>query len=215
MQWRVQILTAVAATALSAGDIPAAVPDAGRRLDFTVLRNGEEVGHDRIDLDRRGPELKVKVETRVVVRIAFVPVYRFEHDGTESWRDGQLVSLSSDTNDDGKRHRLSVTSQGNRLRIESDGSASEAEPGLIPASLWNDQLVRQSVLLNTIDGSRMSVAVARLGAEPVEVGRNRVQADHYRITGALNRDLWYTAEGELVRVAFDGSDGSHIAYVLR
>jgi len=215
MQWRVLILAALAGTTLSANEIPAAIPDAGRRLNFTVLRNGDEVGRDLIDLDRRGTELKVKIQTQVVVQVAFVPVYRFEHTGMETWRDGQLVSLSSDTNDDGTQHRLAVTSQGSQLHIEADGAASDAEPGLIPASLWNDRLVRQSVLLNTIDGSRMSVTVARMGEEAVAVGKSTVPAQHYRVTGALERDLWYTAEGDLVRVAFDGPDGSHIAYVLR
>jgi hypothetical protein len=215
MRWRILLSSLLAGGSLLASGIAAAPANAPRRLDFTVLRNGEAVGHNRIELARDGEDLTVSVETEVVVRIAFVPVYRFEHSGTESWRAGQLVRLSSTTNDDGTKHSLEVMSQGGRLHIECDGSASDIEAGLMPASLWNDGLVRQAALLNTIDGTRMPITVKRLGQEPVEVSHSTVTAEHYRIAGALSRELWYSQAGELVRVAFAGPDGSEIAYVLR
>ncbi len=193
----------------------AALPGKAQRLDFTVLRNGDQIGHDIISLDPQGDTLTVDVETHIVVRVAFVPVYRFEHKGSEIWRDGRLVGLISRTDDDGTKHQLAVRGEGAGLRIDCDGKTSDSGQALIPASLWNIDLVRQSVLLNTLDGTQMNVRVEDLGPEPVEARHATIQARHYRVSGGLTRELWYADDGGLVRVAFSGSDGSHITYVLQ
>ena len=61
----------------------------------------------------------------------------------------------------------------------------------------------------------MPVTVTRVGAEIVEAGGRNVSATHYSVTGQLNRELWYDANGVLVQVQFAGSDGSQISYILQ
>ena len=61
----------------------------------------------------------------------------------------------------------------------------------------------------------MAVQIETVGLEPVEAKGAETQANHVRVTGGLERDLWYTPEGSLVRVRFAAKDGSQIEYVLR
>lgn len=204
-----------AALFLSAASLAnAAVPESGK-LDFTVLRGGREIGTHRLEFARQGDELKVDIGTDIAVKMLGIAVYRFEHEGHETWRDGQLVSLESKTNDDGTPHRLAVNAADGKLVVNGDARQGDENPAVIPASLWNEDLVRQNALLNTLDGSSMEVTVREVGAETVEVNGEPVTATHYSVTGKLERELWYDAAGVLVQVKFNGADGSEISYVLK
>lgn len=187
---------------------------ASEQLDFTVLKDGDPIGHHRINVERKGDDTTVSIQTNIVVKVAYVPVYRFEHKGDEVWRNGKLVSLRSTTNDDGDKHSLFVVSQGDHLNIESDGGGSLADVGIIPASLWNPDVAAQSVLLNTLTGKQMQVTVADLGDDTVKAHGGAVKAHHFKVSGDLQREIWYDPTGTLVQVKFKARDNSDILYVL-
>lgn len=195
---------------------PAAAAQFSRsHLEFVVVRNEEPVGTHVIDFSRDGDTTNVKISTNVVVKMAFIPVYRFEHAGIETWKGNQLVALRSRTNDDGTPHQLAVAAEGDHLRVAGDGSQATAAAAILPASLWNPGIVRQSTLLNTLDGTQMRIAVADRGEEMVPASGAKVPAHHYTISGGINRDVWFDRANTLVRVAFAAKDGSSIVYQLR
>lgn len=183
-------------------------------LDFTVLKDGSPIGHHQIVLNRDGDNASVSIKTNILVRVAYVPVYRFEHAGNEIWRNGRLVSLRSQTNDDGDKHNLVAEARGNHLEVDGDGLQSRAESGIIPASLWDQDLVKQKILLNTLTGKQMPVSVTDLGEEAIHSRGKETRTDHYKITGELQRDVWYDRSGTLVQVEFKAKDESDILYVL-
>lgn len=185
-------------------------------LSFTVLRNGEAVGTHILRFQPNPDDsLQVSTDTNVVVKMAMIPVYRFEHHGRELWKDGHLVALNSETNDDGTRHSLKVSGEGGGLAVNGDGNASRLPVETLPASLWNSGTVTRSALMNTLDGHAMAVRIADLGTEPVAVNGRTVSAHHYAMTGDLSRELWYDGAGTLVQVRFKAKDDSDIQYVLR
>ena len=47
------------------------------------------------------------------------------------------------------------------------------------------------------------------------VGGAERQAEHYKLTGDLARELWYDGDGVLRRVRFQAEDESTIEYVLQ
>jgi Domain of unknown function (DUF6134) len=184
-------------------------------LDFTVLRDGSTVGTHHIDIRKSGDETRVDVATEVAVKLAFITLYRFEHQGHEVWKDGRLVRIDSRTNDDGTDKSLHGALNGKGLEIEGSARKYVAEPTILPASLWNPDIVRQGRLLNTLDGRQMRVSVKAAGEETVDVRGKQIPARHYLLTGELERELWFDREGTLVRVRFKGSDNSDILYVLK
>ena len=185
-----------------------------QHLDFTVLKDGSPIGHHHIDLTRQGDSESVAIKTEILVKVAYVPVYRFEHQGNESWRGGQLVSLHSQTNDDGEHHKVDADASGDHIEVIGDGTDSQANVAIIPASLWNPKLISQSVILNTLTGKQMSVHVEDEGADQVRVRGSMEEAHHFKMTGELQRELWYNNSGVLVQVKFPAKDGSEIRYVL-
>lgn len=183
-------------------------------LEFVVVRNDEAVGRHVIDFSRDGDTTSVKISTNVVVTMAFIPVYRFEHTGIETWKGNQLIALRSRTNDDGTHHELAVAAEGDHLRVAGDGSQATAAAAILPASLWNAGIVSQSTLLNTLDGTQMPIAVVDRGEEIVQASGADVPAHHFTISGGINRDVWFDRANTLVRVAFAAKDGSSIVYQL-
>lgn len=195
--------------------VPAAHAAAPATLDFTILRNGDEVGRHTVKFQNNADGLKVTVDTAVVVTVFSIPVYRFEHHGEELWRNAALAALSSNTNDDGTHHRLNVAADPSGLAVTGDDKPSRLSLSTLPASLWNAATVRQAALMNTLDGHVMTVSVKDLGEDTVAVHGQPRAAHHYTLSGDLSRELWYDADGTLVQVRFKAKDDSDLRYVLK
>ena len=184
-------------------------------LSFTVLRNGYAIGTHDYKFQNDGQRTVVEIVTDIKVKVAFITAYRFEHTTKEEWAGGKLISASSVSNDDGEKHKLKIAHDGNVLNIEGNGKKSQVELGSMPASLWHPDTVKSTDLMSTLDGHIMTVKVEDLGVEPVKVIDSEINAHHYRLSGDLERELWFDPKGTLVQVRFEGSDGSKIEYVLR
>jgi len=193
----------------------ATTPAADSDLRFTVLKDGDPIGTHEIVIHRSGDRQTVSIDTAVVVRVAFVPVYRFEQTASEVWQNGRILSLESKTDDDGTNHSMAATAGGMSLEVTGDGKHSQVDPDIMPASLWNREIVDRHALLDTIDGSVITVNVADLGASTLSSGDTRIVAEHYRMTGQFERDLWFDPSGRLVQVEFKAQDGSDILYRLQ
>lgn len=191
------------------------VPENGV-LDFTVVRDGTDIGTHRLTFRQNGNRIEMDIATRIAVKIAFVTVYRFEHDGHEVWENGKLVEMRTKTHDDGTDHMLQVVrgADGN-YQVTADGKSFSADGSLVPASLWNPEFIRTGKLMNSILGTPLKIAVAYKGEEQVDVHGRKVKAKHYSMTGDFARELWYDDHWVLVHMELKGKDGSPVTYVLR
>lgn len=192
-------MSLMAVLALAAPAHALSLPSGGK-LSFDVVRKGKDIGDHVYQFQGSETDFTVKVVTDIAVKVPLIrtTVYSFNHDSTEVWKGGKLQHLTSKTNDDGTPHQLDT-----------------GPKGVLPASLWNEDTVRSKKLLNTIDGNIMPIRVADLGNEQVKTGSGTVSGHHYKISGGLERDLWYDAQGDLARVSFKAEDGSTVTYVRK
>ena len=190
-------LTIGLAVALSAGARAASQPPSGQ-LDFDVMRNGADIGDHRFIFSGSPARLRVQVETDIHVQVPLIHanLYTFTQRSTEAWQGGHLAKLMSTTDDNGTPHRISV-------------GASQ----IPPASLWSVDTTEATSLLNTIDGSVMRIKVSDLGAGRAAGGT--VSGEHYRISGDLEREVWYGADGLLAGMTMTAQDGSQVTYVRK
>ena len=205
---------AVVAAMLAAGPARAATVPSGD-LSFTVLRNGDPIGTDVLTFQKRSDHLIVHVKTDIAVKVAFITVYRFRHQSREVWTDGRMTFIESTTDDDGTPHTLHAESTKGELVVDGDSKRSIAPAQIVPASLWDHDIVTSRTLLNTLNGTQMAINVRDLGPEQVVVHGRPITARHFVLTGQLERELWYDDAGILVQAKFKGSDGSSIVYALR
>jgi hypothetical protein len=198
------------------GAAHAAVVPNGGMLDFAVVRDGEEIGSYVLSFHEAKDRLDVTVKTRIKVKMAFITVYRFEHDSHEVWKGGKLVQMNTSTNDDGTDHKLMVTADGSgKLRVIGDGKQMTADPDTIPASLWNPAFIQNNDLMDSLVGKPLAIKVADMGEDTVTAWGKPVKAHHYSMTGDLARELWYDQNGTLVHMTLIAQDGSGVEYVLQ
>jgi hypothetical protein len=201
----------LSAAALFSSSAAQAAPMA-ETLRFAVMREGQQIGTNTIELRRNGSETTVQMMTQVQVKIAFVTVYRFEQTETERWVGGKLMALSAVTNDNGTRHRVKATRTNDRLTIEADGKTTEVAGNTIPASLWNPLLLEKTVAFNPQDGTMMPIAVTDRGVDQLVVQGRAKRTRHYVINSTFPQDVWYDDARQLVKVELKVSDGSTIRY---
>jgi len=202
------------ATAASNDLALAVFPPAGR-LDYRVIRDGDQIGTQSVEFVRQGEQLTVRTRANALVTFLGIPVYRFTHEAEEQWLNGRLVSLTSRTDDDGEPRAVAFKLEGDRLRGTYNGRTREFPAGIIPASLWHPDTVRQTVLLDPARGRDRQVTVADKGEETIKVKGQPTPTRHYAITGQINREVWYGPDGQLVQIRFPFKDGSQVLVTLR
>jgi hypothetical protein len=111
-----QAVTAIGST-VAAGD---------RR--FSVLYKGHKIGAHTVAYSSETGEMRVDTEIPLLVKVAFFTVFAFRHRSAETWRDGQLTSLKSETFEHGETLYVEGTSTPDGFRV-----VSKAGPLIAPA----------------------------------------------------------------------------------
>jgi hypothetical protein len=203
-------VTAALAALVAATPVSAHTPPETMR--FAIMRNGEQIGTHAIEISRSGPETNVRLTTDLMVKVLFITAYRLQHSATERWVNGKLLAFDSTTDNNGVRHKVSATRDPSGLEVEADGKTSRVDQSVLPASLWNPELMRRKAALDTQDGQVDPISVTDDGMEDLSLGARTLKTHHYEIKGRYSQDVWYDERGRLVQVKLIGSDGSVISY---
>jgi hypothetical protein len=185
---------------------------------FDIVRGGDKIGTDTVDIERQNDTTTVKIKTDVSVKVMFIEAYRYEHSCNETWKNGQLIAFKSRTNDNGTKHSIDVTAAPDKLSMEADGKHSDLPKTAAPESLWGKDAIHQFDAFDPDTGKPLSIQVTDLGNETLTIQGVTHQAHHYKIadtlTGDFTRDVWYDGD-VLVRIKVIGSDNSVVLSDLR
>jgi hypothetical protein len=191
----------------AAAEIPPAATKTHQSYD--IIRQGDTIGVNTVDVERRGDTVQVKIGTKILVKVMFIEAYRFDHDSTETWKSGQLVGFQSETNENGTKHKVLVTPKADKLDILADGKHIDAPLTLRPASFWDKSFDAQKELFDPKNGKRLAVQIKDMGDDKIAVHGAQRQARHYKISGDMQRDVWFDGD-TLLRLKLVGSDNSII-----
>lgn len=191
-------------------------PDSAQTGTFAyqVLRDGEVVGEQRNDFERRGEELRVVTDVRINITLLGLSIYDFTQRIEESWQNGKLMSLTSVAIDDGDTRNVRLVREGDRLVGTYDGKQRDLPGNLVPSTLWNSAVVEHSSVLETTKGRERTFTVEQRGVEDVQLPIGTVKARHFVFTGNFRREAWYDESGVLVAAQMEAKDGSIIRQEL-
>ncbi len=196
--WMVGLLLLGGTLALPLG---AAFPTP-EQIAFRVTRDGQPLGRHTLDFRQEADGLHVEIDIALEVKFAFLTLFRYRHHNHEIWRDGRLIALESETDDDGETFRVRAKATEDGLRVESAGVSYIAPSGIIPTSYWNPATVAQSRLLDTQTGAIRQVQVMPAAKENVVLDGRPAPARKYRMSGDLEMDLWYSDSGSWAKLVF-------------
>jgi hypothetical protein len=191
----------------------------GDKVVFSAFRNGEKIGQHAVAFRHEGNELVVTTSVDLAVKMVGMTVYRYTLRSQEKWSGDTFQSLTSKTDDDGKKFYVGARHKGDALVVDHDeaGKQRDSLPGsVIPASHWNILQTSQHALLNAQTGKLEKVHVTPLGRETIKTSSGQIEADHFRYEGDLPMDQWFDSKGRWVKMTFKvKSDGSIVDYVLQ
>ena len=129
--------------------------------------------------------------------------YKYSFRGSEAWKDGKVLQVSTSTNDNGKKHTVFVTAMADGLSINANGKETtvNGEPWIstwwrLPSSLTPGP---RCLLLDADTGKVLQGKIANMGIEKITLLGTPVNCFHWRIRGDMEADLWFDGTHRLVR----------------
>ena len=205
------------------GDHPAGDPGQlhrilynGEPLRYTVLRNGKEVGFHTVTFREAADRLEV--DTVFQIRISFLFfTYDYRYTSTGFWREGDLIAIEAEVDDDGDKSLVRALRRERRWVIDGPRGRQmvETAPALFATTHWNPGVIGSTRILNTLTGEVKDVVMENRGRTMVTVGSAQVAATEWAYTGGLETRVWYDDLGRWVRMVFEGKDGSALEVVAQ
>jgi hypothetical protein len=186
-----------------------------RTVEWAVSRNNESIGRHRMVIRQENGDLVVDETIDLHVDFAFITMYRYRHHSREVWRNGALLRLTSQTDDDGSEYHVQAQSDPDgTLAVSGSAGGFVAPAGTLPSSLWQISMTEANRLLDLESGRLLSVHFSKKANELIDSEGRRIPAEHVAVAGDIVRDMWYDGEGLLIKQKFLAPDGSKIEYHL-
>ena len=180
---------------------------------YIVLRDGEPIGTHSVTVSPEGRDFKVETRTDLAVKFGPLILFRLEHQRRELWRDGELEKMIAHTNKNGDVYDIAVTREPQGYKRVINGRTDRFDPSVKVLTMWHDDLFRYTSFLSPMEDKTYKISVDFVGADTVDLIDRSVDALEYRISGDTNRELWYDADGHIMKVSLL-DHGSRIDYVL-
>jgi len=185
----------------------------GKSLGFNVIRKGDKIGEHLLTFDGQGDNLKVQVDVELKVGLGPIVLFRYKHHASETWTNGQLAALDTETNDDGTHHKATGRWTPEGFKVE--GSKTKpyvAPPDALPATHWNRKQL-DGPWINTQDGRLLRPKITPMGEDKIPVASGgEIEAQHFSLTGDAILETYYDATASWVGLNFKAGDGSVILY---
>jgi hypothetical protein len=199
---------------------PNPMPRDGERIAFDVYRQGDtRFGVHEVEFSHDGEDIIAEVNIRLRAGLGPVTVFRYEHNSTERWREGQLLGLSGRTLKDGETFDVQAQYSGGAINVdgldpELNPVDLEVEPSILSSSHWHGYPVEMERMLNTEHGTVMETEITYMGQVEIEGDGGMITVDHYRLSSDLVVDLYYDLNGRWAGCEFDAR-GQSVRYVRR
>jgi len=203
---------AFAQTIVAAPETPR-LPSSGE-IAFEIFRKGTRIGHHRLSFSGDGGDFQVAIDVEMVVKLGFIPVFRYEHRNVEHWQQGVFAGLEAKTNNDGDDLVTKVVRREDGYYVESTGKMPYVAPkGSHAATHWNIAQLN-GPMINPQNGELLMPEIVKLGDEKVALADGKdVPATGYRLQMKDPLSLWYDGGEQWTALDFTAGDGSTISYL--
>jgi Family of unknown function (DUF6134) len=154
-----------------------------------------EIGRHVITFSCQGDDLLVETKISGKVTMLSLPIYTLDGSYREVWRGDRLISFESRVNDNGEQFEVRARAEGDQMVIDRRRGVIEAPATIVSDHPWNFAVLDRPLLFDARRGKLRHVQVEPAGEETLLIGGREVPARKYRMTGDLERMLWYGEDG--------------------
>lgn len=196
--WISLVLLAAAWSSARAADI--------EQRDYTITVDGKRGGQYRMTVTRQN-DGSTSMVGAADIRLSYLgglKVYKYSYRGTETWgKDGRLLRLESNSDDDGKRFAVQAAAEGTGLRVKCNGQERTTRGDVWVTTYWRlpgaGQRNQAVALLDADTGRDIAARLQYVGPAQVNVAGQMQNMAHWRLTGGVQVELWYDGSERLVR----------------
>ena len=200
------------------------IPDKNK-INFDIIRKGKDIGDHVIQFKEKNGQLIVNVDINIKVKLAFVVVYKFEHQSKEVWEDGALVSFTGKTIfEDDREYDVSIeVKDANYEGSGMDGSFTFPK-NILVSNYWNIDLMKQNEIFDTQKGIIRKTTIQDVGIESIDFHGKNINANkfilnaekHPKDKGPFSEtSIWYDENNELVQFSFNSPKDKSLITILR
>jgi hypothetical protein len=188
-----------------------------REWNFEVFLNDDPIGFHNFRLDPQGDGYQLQTEAEFEVDFLFFTAYRYRHENVEVWENGCLQRIEARTVDNGDEFRVVGSREAGQFDLNATGNDESLDADCVRTfAYWDLDKLKDSRLLNAQTGDYVPVTVERVGLETIQVNGRSVDAYRYKVDAKeLDLDLWYTPEGEWLKLTSNVRNGRQLRYELR
>jgi hypothetical protein len=188
------------ALVLSAGGTRAA--DSETR-EFVVKVDGKPAGYANMTIQQQDDGTTiVSCDTNVRVKV-LIKTYVYTCRTRETWKDGRLLQLGSQCNDDGKQFQVSAAAQADGIHVRVNGREHLTRAEAWVSSYWTlpDAKMRDQVIpvVDADNGRDFQGRLQFVGQAQLAIAGQTQNVQHYRFNGPNRIELYYDASQRLVR----------------
>ena len=213
--WAPTCYLLLAAALLLPGAAVLACPDPPERAEYAIHHETYgEVGQHVITFSCDGDDLVVETTIEGEVKVLMVPLFTRDGRYREVWRGDRLIAFDSRIVDNGEVYEVTARAEGDHTVINGRRGRIEAPPTIVSNHPWNHEVIERTLLFDTQRGRLQKVQVTPAGPDTITAGGRVVAAQKYRITGDLERELWYDKAGNWLQSRLE-HDGAKITLTRR
>lgn len=164
-------------------------------LNFQVFLDDSEIGFHRFRIEKTPDGQTIDIGANFKVTFFGIPFYRYTHTNRETWRDGCLETIASNTDDNGDQFIVEGSRNLSRFDINIGGDQQGVDNACIMTfAYWNKNFLKRQKLLNSQNGDWLPVDIDFIGTENISLGGNNVIAEKYRIRNTekeIDITVWY------------------------
>jgi len=181
---------------------------------FRVLLDDKPIGYHQVSVARESDRKTVHTQADFDVRFMYIPVYSYNHENREVWKDGCLVNIASTTDDNGDDYFINSQKQQQAFILQTQDGTQTLNGCVRSFAYWDIDLLKSEKLLNTQTGEYQSVTITDLGNDTLKLDQKEIDARHFRLVcEGMNIDLWYSRDMQWLALESTTKSGAVLRYL--
>ncbi len=166
-----------------------------REWNFDAILNDRIIGQHNFKIDNS----ESLSEANFHIEFLFMDIY-YKHTSSESWDNGCLIKINSQTNDDGDHFKVTGKLEGKDFKLKVNDNSFQYLNCIMSFSYWDSKILEQSKLLNSQNGELLDVKFVFIKDELMLVRQKKIMTKHYELVATKEGDekmkiqLWYDQE---------------------
>ena len=192
---------------------------------FDIIRKNKVIGSHEIKFTEKNDGLLVETNINIKVKVLFVTAYEFNHQSTETWKNGNFTKIVAHSDFEDEREYF-ITGQDNSDSFLASGMDGKLvlDKNILPSNFWNIDVLKQKEIFDTQKGIARIIEVEDLGYEKIEINGDKINCNKFKLNASSNpKDkgpfpeytLWYNKKNELMKFKFKNWKDKKIVTIIR